>query len=166
MAVNSRTPCMPRFEIADEPPWYSAGLQLFLPRARRKVFHFGRDRGQRFGLGIANDRREQSAVERHGNADIGMVETQNAVAGPYRIRRRHPLQSERQRADDEIVDRKLESGIAVLVLGRGGVGFLAQRDQPIDGDVRRQIEVRNAFARPGVSRAAMVRRMPSSGTSS
>src|SRR5262245_21094132 len=33
MAENSRTPYMPRLEIADEPPWYSAGLSFF-SRAR------------------------------------------------------------------------------------------------------------------------------------
>ena len=36
MAENSRTPYMPRLEIADEPPWYSAGLSFFsLARAAR-----------------------------------------------------------------------------------------------------------------------------------
>ena len=33
IAANSRTPYMPRFEIADEPPWYSFGLSL---RARAR----------------------------------------------------------------------------------------------------------------------------------
>ena len=33
MAENSRTPCMPRLEMVEEPPWYSSGLS-FRARAR------------------------------------------------------------------------------------------------------------------------------------
>ena len=34
MAENSRTPCMPRLEMVEQPPWYSSGVSF---RARARV---------------------------------------------------------------------------------------------------------------------------------
>ena len=108
---------MPRLEIAEEPPWYSAGLSFFLS-ARGEVFHLVGDGGKRFSIGVADHRREQAAVDRDRDADIGMLEAEDAVAGPHRVGGGHALQSERQRLDDEIVDRELVGGTQYLARRR------------------------------------------------
>ena len=82
-----------------------------------------------FGLGAADHRRDQAAFDRDRDADVGMREAQDAVLGPHRVRGRHALQGQRQRLDDEVVDRELVGRRAVACFGRGGIGLLAQRQQ-------------------------------------
>ena len=48
-------------------------LELLGAGALGEVAHFGRDRGERFRLGVADHRRDQPAVERHRHADVGML---------------------------------------------------------------------------------------------
>ena len=108
IAENSRTPYMPRLEIADAPPWYSCGLELLVARARAaRSFISSEIADSDLLLGLADHRRDQAAFDRDRDADIGMLEAQDAVVGPHRVRRRHALQRERQRLDDEVVDREL-----------------------------------------------------------
>src|ERR1700683_5550800 len=132
--------------------------ELLVPRPRRKVFHFARDGAERFGFGVAQDRRDQSVVERNRDPDVGVLEAQDAVAGPYRIRRRHALQRQREGADEKIVEREFEQRVAVCVLRGSGIGLLAQGDQPPDVDVGDEKEVRNGLrlrksGRDGVAHA-------------
>ena len=120
------------------------GLELLRARARGQLLHLVGDRGQRLLLGVADHRRDQAAVDRHRDADVGMLEAQDAVAGPHRVRRRHALQGERQRLDDEVVDRELV-GRFVALLRRAGVRLLAQLEQRVELDVHREIEMRDGL---------------------
>ena len=74
-----------------------------------------------------------------------MPEAQDAVFRPYRIGVRDALQCRGPSLDDEIVDRQLERGIAVAVLGRRRVRLFAQRQQAADIDIGGEIEMRNGL---------------------
>ena len=52
------------------PPWYSSGLQLAVARAFGEILHLRRNLRQAFVLGAADDRRDQPALDRHGDRDI------------------------------------------------------------------------------------------------
>ena len=69
--------------------------------------------------------------------------------GPAHIGVGNALQRERQRLDDEIIDRKLVGRLAVFVLRRGGVDLLARGHQPADIAIDRVIEMRNGLHRGG-----------------
>jgi hypothetical protein len=99
--------------------------KLLVPRASREIFHLGRDGAERLGIRRAKDRRHQAVIKRDRDADIGVFEAQDTVARPYRVRRRHALQRQGQRANDEIVERQLEQRIAVCILQRPRIGFFA-----------------------------------------
>ena len=72
---------------------------------------------------------------------------EHTAFGPGHVGVGHPLQRERQRLDDEVVDRELVGGLAVLVLGRGGVDLLARGQELADVAVEREIEMRNGLLR-------------------
>src|SRR4029078_6515807 len=95
-----------------------------MARTLGKIAHLRGDRGERFGLGIANYRRDQPALERDRHTDVGMLKTENTVARPYRMGGRNTLERGRPGLDDEIIERELEGRLAVLVLWRGGICFL------------------------------------------
>ena len=65
--------------------------------------------------------------------------------GPAHIGVGDALQRERQRLDDEVVDRELVGRLAVLVLGRGGVDLLARGRELADVAVDRQVEMRDGL---------------------
>jgi hypothetical protein len=117
---------MPRLETAVVPPWYSCGLSLRPAGAGGEVLHLVGDGRQRLGLGLADDRRDQPAGDRHRDADVGVLVLEHAALGPGHVGVRHALQRQRQRLDDEVVDRELVGRLAVLVLRRGGVDLLAR----------------------------------------
>ena len=72
---------------------------------------------------------------------------EHAAFGPGDVGVGHALQRERQRLDDEVVDRDLVGGLAVLVLRRGGVDLLARGQELVDIAVDREIEVRDRLLR-------------------
>src|SRR5665213_1322169 len=76
-----------------------------------------------------------------------MRQAQNAIAGPHGIRRGNALQGRRPKLDDKVVERELEHGLAALALGRGGICFLAQRDETIDIDIGDEIKMWNGLLR-------------------
>ena len=127
MAENSRTPYMPRLEIADAPPWYSLGFS-FLVRARHgQLLHLGRDRRQRLA----------SACRITGAMSPPSIATATPMSECMKRRMRssahtafaagHALQGHRPKLNDEIVHRQnRKGGGAVLPLGRSGVDFLPQ----------------------------------------
>ena len=78
-----------------------------------------------------------------------MGETQDAVLGPHRVRRRHPLQRERQRLDDEVVDRKPEERLAVGSLAGRGIASSRSLQRASMCDIERQIEMRHGLLRLG-----------------
>ena len=98
-------------------------------------------------LGMADDRRDQAARHRHRDADVGMLVLEHAAFGPAHVGVGNALQRQRQRLDDEIVDRKLVGRLAVLVLGRGGVDLLARGQELADVAVHRQVEMRDGLHR-------------------
>ena len=61
--------------------------------------------------------------------------------GPRHVGVRNPLQCERKRLDDEIVDRDFVGRRSVLVLWRGGVDLFARGQELVDPAVERQVEV-------------------------
>ena len=74
---------------------------------------------KRLGFRLADDGRDQPARDRHGDADVGVLVLQHRAFGPRDVGLRHAHQRQRQRLDDEVIDRDLVGGLAVLVLGRG-----------------------------------------------
>ena len=74
-----------------------------------------------------------------------MRKAQDAVAGPHRIGGGNALQRRRPGLDDEVVERQLEGGLAVLALRRGGIRLLAHGDEPADIHIGGQIEMRDGL---------------------
>ena len=100
-----------------------------------------------FCLGLAHDRREQAAFDGDRHAHIRMLHLQDAILGPDRVRGRHALERDGQRLDDEVVDRELVGGLAVLVLAGGRVDLLAQGHERIELAIERQVEMRHRLLR-------------------
>ena len=121
------------------------GLEFFLARTVGEIAHFGGNCGDRFAVGVADHRRDQPAVERDRDADIGIAEAQDTVARPDRIGAGNALQRRRPGLDDEIIERKLECRLARLVFRRGGIRLFAHRDQPAGIEIGREIEMRNCL---------------------
>ncbi len=121
------------------------GGELLRAGARSHLLHLVGDDGQRLSLGLADHRRDQPALDRNRNPDVGMSETQDTVDRPHRVGRRHALQRRRPGLDDEVVDGELEQRIARAVLGRPGIRLLAQLEQRADLDIRGEIEVRDGL---------------------
>ncbi len=119
------------------------GLELARPRAGRVVLHLIGNGGQRLRLGVTHHRRDQPARDRDRDPDVGAVMLEHAALGPGHVGVGNALQRERQRLDDEVVDRELVGRFAVLVLGRGGVDLLARGKELADVAVEREIEVRD-----------------------
>ena len=117
MAANSRTPYMPRLEIADEPPWYSSGLSFARARAASAFISFEIAESV-----FASAWRITGVISPPSIATATpmseVLEAQDAILRPDRIGGRHALQRRRPGLDDEIVDRELEGGLAVPSLGR------------------------------------------------
>ena len=91
---------------------------------------------------------------------------EHAAPGPGGVGVGHALQRERKRFDDEIVDRELPEGLAILVLRRGAVDLLARGQETADVAIDREVEVRDGQGWIAWSRWAMIFRMPSCGTNS
>ena len=74
-----------------------------------------------------------------------MLVLQHAGFGPAHIGIRDSLQCEPQRLDDEIVDRELVGGLAVLVLRRLRVDLLACGGELADVAIDGEIEMRDGL---------------------
>ena len=146
-AVKSLMPYMPRLDTAVVPPWYSSGLSLRARARAAKSFISLEMVDSDLRLGVADDRRDQAARHRHRDADVGMLVLEHAALGPAHVGVGHALQRQRQRLDDEVVDRELVGRLAVLVLRRGGVDLLARGQQLADLAVDRQVEMRDGLLR-------------------
>ena len=81
-AEKSLMPNMPRLETAVVPPWYSSGFSFLVPGPRGHVLHLVGDHRQRLVVGMADDRRDQPAGDRDGDADIGMFVLHHRGFGP------------------------------------------------------------------------------------
>ena len=121
--------------------------ELSRPRPRGEILHFVGDRRERFLLRLAHHRRDQPALDGDRDADVGMLVLEHRAFGPGHVGFRHLLQRQRQRLDDEIVDRDLVGRLAVLVLWRGGVDLFARSQKPADVAVEREIKMRNGELR-------------------
>ena len=75
-----------------------------------------------------------------------MLVLEHAAFGPGHVGVGHALQRQRQRLDDEVVDRELVDGLAVG-LGGGSVDLLACGQQLADIAVEREIEMRDGELR-------------------
>ncbi len=79
---NSLIPNMPRLETGDDAALIFGRLEFALPCARAAIIlHLVGDDRERLQVRLANDRRDQSAGNRHGDADIGMLVPQHGVFG-------------------------------------------------------------------------------------
>ena len=83
--------------------------QLALAGASGEVFHLSRQRRQRFGVGILQDRSEQTALDGDGNSHIRRFQLQNPVTRPDGIALGHLLQRVGDGLDDEVVDAELHT---------------------------------------------------------
>src|SRR6185312_8906380 len=101
----------------------------------------------RFAFRTTDDRCDQPAGQGYGNADIGMLVLEHAAFGPTHVRIRNSLECERESLDDEVVDRKLVRGLAVLVLGRSRIDLLACRQELADIAIYCQVKMRNRLNR-------------------
>ena len=70
IAVNARTPNMPRFETVNVPSWKSSGSQGSPPRAVRQCSRLLGELGQRLAVGVAHDRHEQRIVRGDRDTDV------------------------------------------------------------------------------------------------
>src|SRR5258705_334397 len=125
------------------------GLEFPGPGAGGEILHLARDRRQRLGLGLADDRGDQPAWHRDRHADIGMLVLEHAAVGPAHIAVGNPLQRDGERLDGEIIDRELVERFLFLVLWRRGIDLLARREQLADIAVHRQIKMRHRLYRGG-----------------
>ena len=87
------------------------------------------------------------AFDGHGHADVGILVAQRAGFRPGDVGGRHLRQRQRQRLDDEVVDRELVGARALL--GRGRVHALAGAQQLVDAAIDGQIEVRDGLLGQG-----------------
>ena len=124
-------------------------LEFARPGSRREILHLARNRRQRFGLGLADNRRNQSARHRHGDADVGMLVFHHAAFGPAHIAIRYPLQGNCHRLDDKIVDRKLVERLFLFVGWCGRIDLLAGGEQLADIAIDGQIVMRYGLHRRG-----------------
>ena len=70
IAVNERTPNMPRFETVKVPSMQVVGRQRSTPRSVREPPRVGGDLGERLPVGVEHDRHEQRIVGGDGDADV------------------------------------------------------------------------------------------------
>ena len=73
-------PNMPRLETAERAALILLGLELLLRGAPARSFTSLLISTSALGLGLADDRRDQAAVDRHGDADIGVLVRRIAVS--------------------------------------------------------------------------------------
>ena len=77
--VKFLIPNMPRLETEKPPPSYSLRLELLVLGARwPAIFTSLEICDQALGLRLEDDRRDQAEIERHGDADIGMLVAEDA----------------------------------------------------------------------------------------
>src|SRR5882672_4023194 len=96
---------------------------------------------------MTHHRRDQAARDGNRDPDVGTVMLEHAAFGPGGVGVRHALQRERERLDDEVVDRELVGGLTVLVLGCGGLDLLARGEELAIVAVEREIEMRDGELR-------------------
>ena len=136
-------------EIGDRGRAALVFVRLELPGAgaRGRLPHLVRDRRERFRLSA---RRITGVISPPSIATAMPIsqcpKRRIQILRPDGVGGRYALQRRRPGLDDEVVDRQLESGIAVPVLGRRRVRFLAQLEEPADRHIR-QIEMRNSLLR-------------------
>src|SRR5262249_30419303 len=92
-------------------------LELLLPRTVCEVAHLGGNRGERFGFGVTNDRRDQPALECHRHAGIGMLEAENTVARPDRVGGGNTLGAAAQALMTKSLSESLNAGWPSLFFG-------------------------------------------------
>jgi hypothetical protein len=114
------------------------GLQLLGLGAGRQVLHLGRDLGQALGLGGADDRCDQTAVDSHGHGDVGMFVHGDAFRRVGGVGLRHALEGHGHGLDDDVVDRHLHT-----LVGQQVVDLAARGQQGVDLQIDRQREVRH-----------------------
>jgi hypothetical protein len=83
--------------------------QLAVPRAGREVLHLRRQGGERFHLGIFQDRREEAAFDGHGDGHVRGFSFSIRSPAQTALAIGHGLQRKRAGLDDEIVDRQLHA---------------------------------------------------------
>ena len=108
--------------------------------------HLVGDDRQGFGFRVAQQRCNQSTLDCHRDADVGMAVLEHAALGPRGVGVGHALQRECKRFDDKIVDRELPERLAILVLRRGAVDLLARGQETADVAIDREVEVRDGKA--------------------
>ena len=70
IAVNARTPNMPRFETVKVPSWKSSGRSVRRRARVRERSRLLRDLRERLAVGVAHDGHEQSVVGGDRDADV------------------------------------------------------------------------------------------------
>ena len=88
-------PNMPRLEMEKPPPSNSCGFS-FLVRARSASdFTSLEITASPLLFGAEDDGRDETEIERHGDADVGVLVAQDGGVGPARIDLRHAHQRQR-----------------------------------------------------------------------
>src|SRR3974377_1322500 len=140
MAENSRTPYMPRLDMALAPPWYSFGIN-FLARARSAS---SRTSAEITVSDFASALRITGVISPPTSATATPIseflKRRMRSSAHTALAARKRLTSPAPGPDDEIVERKLERRPPVL-LWRRGVRLFAHRDQPAGIEIAGQIEM-------------------------
>ena len=103
-----------------------------------KVFHFRGNRAERFCVGALDDRCDQAAGDADRDRDICAFECLELVAFDRDITFRHLHQRDRQRLDQQIIDRQLDA-----TRFQRSVEFAAQFEQFVEFDIHGQVDMRN-----------------------
>src|SRR5262245_13556453 len=69
-----------------------------------ELAHFGGNNGEWLAFGLADDRRNQPAIDRDRDANVRMPKAQDPIVRPGGVRLRYALQRDTPCLDDEIVD--------------------------------------------------------------
>ena len=106
IAVNARTPNMPRFETVNVPSWKSSGLERPPPRAVRERSRLLGELGERLAVGVAHDGHEQRVVGGDRDADVDARVELDLAVDVGGVEARELAQRGSDGLDDEVVDRR------------------------------------------------------------
>ena len=111
--------------------WYFSGLPTWR-------LGLGADGEEGFRVRVADDRRDQAVLDRHGEGDVHGAVVLNAGAGPRGVDAGDAAERLGAGFEDEIVDGEFHA-----LLLQGGVELLADRKQRLGVDFDFQIKVRD-----------------------
>ena len=89
---------------------------------------------------VLENRREETALNGHGDSDVGWLELDDPITGPDRVGVRHRLEGQGAGLDDEVIDAELDAtGFELLV------GLRTEPEEFVQHDVSAKVEMRDCL---------------------